>query len=155
MTSILLLPEDKIEKKDIIFINVETINFVRVYADNINENNHFTDYYYYHRGKEDLFLYTYAKAGKVLVAVGNGYFDETVTSSNIYELYLFSSQKGLIDIAPPNDFYTRINPQKHFLKFINKHYQQHFKKEDFKDENAMVDYILNKENEKEMLENKK
>lgn len=42
-----------------------------------------------------------------------------------------------------------LNPRSFFLlQFIDKTYGEHFKKQDFKDEKAMIDYILDKENQK-------
>ena len=41
-------------------------------------------------------------------------------------------------------------PSLFLLQFINKKYNQHFKKEDFKDVNARIDYILYQEYEKQL-----
>ena len=46
------------------------------------------------------------------------------------------------------------NPDKLIVKFINKRYHQSLHKGDFKTSMAMIDYILDKENEKEALESK-
>jgi hypothetical protein len=94
---------------------------------------------------------------------------------NHRDLYRLVEQKGNIAIydLPPNDFklYTfgapmffviegklRVeiygglclaNKDELILKFINKHYHQSFKESDFKTGMDMIEYILDKENEKE------
>jgi hypothetical protein len=64
-----------------------------------------------------------------------------------FELKLFSNNSE-IKIASLASIFFGYNEHKKLLKFINKRYKQHFTGADFKDLKAIIDYILDKENEK-------
>jgi hypothetical protein len=89
--------------------------------------------------------------GYYLFSTGIGIY--TKWHSAYMDKMVLISAKKVISIPLIDESYINRHTIFHFLshtpqllQFINKRYDQHFNKNDFKDEKAMIDYILNAEN---------
>jgi hypothetical protein len=95
------------------------------------------------------------KPFRLVKSIGNvaiyDFFNDISDSVFAYPIFLQVNNK-LIKICTygadfffrESEYYTSGQP---IIKFINKRYHKQFKKNDFKDINSMLDYILDKENE--------
>jgi len=159
--SVPFLPFNKTAAKDIRDIEIDSINLIRT----ITENNYTADYiplqsvnfertlWLLHIQKNDIKIcYQYQFFQTI------DYSNDINPVQNNYggELVLVPKAGSIITIIPTGNFNSRLGDAKlSMLKFIRKRYHQTLAENSFKDKNAMVDYILDKENEKEISEVKK
>lgn len=149
-TDIELLPLGKREKSEIMTVDGETISFIRLFADDVKNKKTFTDYYRYTERKRAHYLRVYAAKGNFKICVQDYDYSEDPNHfhGNYYVMYLISPS-GMTKLGVSSHVIVLTSePSKILLKFINNQYNQHFKREDFRDGHAMADYILEKENEK-------
>jgi hypothetical protein len=149
MTRIMIIPLGQNKKDSIIHLRKKDINYIRSFED--STKNKFTDFLKLPNGG----LYRLIeKANDIGMYISNSYTNGTYNCPLYKGGMLLYKDKTEVIISIGNFFSNNLrSPQKNLVQFINKRYQQDFNKEDFKDEKAMVDYILNKENES--LENTK
>lgn len=133
-----LLPFNKTKKADIIKVKLEDIDYVRV---NFPQKKGTSDYMPI---QSTMWLILGSK-NQIRLCYQN--WGDYFFGNNWDEMILISgSEISEIPISNSSIFH----PRSYFiLEFINKRYSEHFKQEDFKDEKAMEDYILDKENKKQ------
>jgi len=161
--SVPFLPFNKTDAKDIRDIEIDSVNLIRT----ITENNYTADYIPLQSVNFERTLWLLHIQKNNIKICYQYQFSQTIDYSNNAvnpvqnnyggELVLVSKAGSIIKIIPFGDFNSRPKNDAKFymLKFIKKRYHQTLNENSFKDENAMVDYILDKENEKESEVQKK
>ena len=136
-----LLPFDKNEKKDIINVALDDIDFVRIYSP---RKTIAEDYMpvrsamWYLLGRKGRVSVCYQRWGLLHTGYHNDYYETAVLVSG--------QQVTDIPINPSNS--TAYHPRYlYYVEFINKRFGKNFTTKDFnKDKTAMVNYILDQEN---------
>ena len=136
-----LLPFDKNEKKDIIRVGLDDIDFVRIYS----PRKTIAEDYMPVRSAMWLVL---GRKGRVNVCYQRWGLYHTGYHTDYYETAVLVSGQQVtnIPINPSNS--TIYHPRYlYYVQFINKRYGKNFTTKDFnKDKTAMIKYILDQEN---------
>jgi hypothetical protein len=131
-----LLPPGKQERKDIMVVEKETIDYVRIYPDSLRTDSSVTDFINL-EGK-DLWRLL---AKKNDVGIYDNFFPG-ISRPFGEEMILFEKNKKTRIFH--NAFYNEeVLPL--LVKFINRRYRSHVTEADFEDARAMIRYILDKE----------
>jgi len=140
-----ILPTGKILASDVIKIQTSNINYIRVYnveGNSFNRRNNFTDFINInHAG---ILWRLIAKKNDISI-----YDDELWGSNTLGAKMILIAYKEITKIyskAAPDPYVKPIYPL--LLKFINNRYKTSFTKKDFKTNDDLLDYILDKESEK-------
>jgi hypothetical protein len=134
---ILLMPFYKYSERDIVFVNKDSIQEIVVHSlIDSAKLIHYKSLYYGHpwlvlKEKDSIGIYEGFFYG------GRGEYSKVI-------LYNSKTQRKST-INNDKKTFGSLNPRKYFLRFINHRYNQHFDKNSFKNEEAMMDYIISKE----------
>jgi hypothetical protein len=147
--AIAILPfSAKWTKKSLIGILRKNIKYIRVYPDDLKDKSVFADYYYIK--DKDWFARLLKERENIGIWVEDYDFSENTEHFVFFDLLLTNKKNNTLrHIGSSNFIFSNKNKlSKVLLRSINKRYKQHFSMKDFKDEQAMIDYILDKENER-------
>lgn len=135
-----LLPFNKTKATDIIDVKLEDIDFIRVKRPNSNDSE---DY-----GLVDSNTWLLiGRKNQIKIYYQQWWNTDVDGILFIWIEMILVSEKERTEI--PTRALIGSHPRWYYLlQFINKRYGQDFKQEDFKDEKAMIGYILDKENQK-------
>jgi hypothetical protein len=146
------------DAKDVIKIEKNDIEFINIYKYNGNIQSKSIDYYYLGNKFSSDYWRIIGKRNGATIYISdypNNESDDWNDSNQDYYQLLLTSKKDTTIIGTYQSLlrsdkssHRTIKNTKILLKFINKHYSQHFNKEDFKNNQALLDYILDKENER-------
>jgi hypothetical protein len=128
------LPFNKTKATDIINVKLDSINYIRIKQAQSTDSADFIPF------KSSIWLLVGRKNN--IAIYYRGWRQYIYDTENSYQYETNGAQ--LILISEKN---TTNMPILKILQFINKRYGQHFSKKDFKDGKAMINYILDKENE--------
>lgn len=134
------VPAGKNNTWDVADIVREKINYVRLYADSLRNGNNFTDFV--NLENKDLWRLVIQKDSIII------YDNYNPGDSEALGERMRLMARGInIKIYGSSIFHTD-GPSPLLLRFINKRYKEKREISDFPDENAMLNYILTKENER-------
>jgi hypothetical protein len=130
----------KNNKWDVVNVPRDKINYVRLYSDSLRNGNNFTDFV--NLENKDLWRLIIQKDSVLIYDTYNPGDGEPLG-----ERMILVTRGKKIKIYGNSIFHTEgISPL--LLRFINKRYKENFDTSHFPDDNVMINYILNKEEEK-------
>jgi hypothetical protein len=137
------LPFNKTKATDIINIKIDSINYIRK---KLAKETDSVDYIPF---ESTLWLVLGRKNGiKILYQQWNKRADYDVSIYQQWDEIIIASDKLIVKIPTYGKKWSPHSQNFFILKFINERYGQNFYNKDFKNQKAMLDYILEKENEK-------
>jgi hypothetical protein len=134
------VPEGKNNSWDVVDIQREKINYVRLYSDSLRNGINFTDFVNF----ENKDLWRLIKENEN-VKIYDNY--NPVDGESFGEKMILLSGGNNIKIYG-NTIFGTDNVSRRLLRFINRRYNQKLDSSFFPDDNAMINYILTKEDER-------